>query len=211
MKPGLYRNELELDGSGNLIGITAEGQKNSFFALSMRVGENPDFAMIISEASADPSEFDDQLEEKYPQVESGDFDFTSLNGWSEEFLDEWNVNPADSDDKEDEDDWDDEEDDEEEDEEDDEEDEEKPASARDSDKPRDPRFPPIPANARVWSVNFTAPFDEYVFAFITEDYPFLLNNGKVSLNSKARDISRRALKFGQLKMNVPMMESVTIE
>lgn len=118
VKAGGYRCVLETDAGGNVIGLYAGDQKSSFYAQSLRIGENPEFADLIADGSVDSGEVDYQLEEKYPQLESGLFDFDGSTGWTEEFLAEWDraagsyADPEDWDDEDEEDDedWDDEDD-----------------------------------------------------------------------------------------------------
>lgn len=224
VKSGDYRYILETDRSGSITGLSAETPKNTFFAESLLIGENPDAVGTLSDNSVDSGEFEDQLEEKYPQLEN------LLFGESDDDWDDWDDDddgvwdPDDSDDEdpddedsEDSDDPDDEEDPDEPDDPDDEEDSGDPEGSEDAGNGQESpaedengKTRLVPAGTRVWSLNFKTYFDEYAYAFVADEPPILLRDGKAVLNSKGRDVSGKPFSVGKNKIAVPVMESVTV-
>ena len=71
---------------------------------------------------------------------------------------------------------------------------------------------PLPENARIWSLSYRRFPHIVVYVFTTEDPVLVMKNGRVVLNSAAKDLSGNRLKISQkLKSASPSFEPLTIE
>lgn len=199
VKVGGYKFAVEMDGSGNLTALTVQDKKNSFSARSLRISESPDAVILLSAESLDPAAFDDLLARNYPQLSRGLIDYsTSLDEEiDEDFLAMWNLTfedlvdpqvlpePSTMTDL--------------------------SATATDLPAVPDEELTPIPADARIWSLNFGDLMKSQVYAFVSLDPLLVLQGGKVALNKNAKDVNGTPVRLKKNKVTSPVLELVSIE
>ena len=208
VQAGNYKFSTETDQNGNLTALTAEDKKNHFYAKSLQISENHGAAMLLSTESLDPAAFDEIMALSYPQLSLGLIDYGSdFNAETDEkLLDIWDMNndyqmdsqplpePATMTDLE-------------------------PATMTDlnpatmTDLPAEPieDLIPIPADARVWTLNFGDFLNSQVYGFVTTDPIIVLRKGKATLNKEAKDVNGNAIKLKKNKITSPVLEIAIIE
>lgn len=199
VKTGDYKFSTEIDSNGNLTALTAQDKKNHFFARSLRISESPDAAMLLSTESLDPAAFDDILLHDYPQLTRGLIDYGTVSdaAFGDEYIAMWDMNfddlldpqllpePSTMTDL--------------------------PSTMTDLPEIPDEELTPIPADARIWSLNFGDLMKSQVYGFVTVDPLLVLQNGKAALNKDAKDVNGNAIKLKKNKVTSPVLELVTIE
>jgi hypothetical protein len=199
VKTGDYKFSTEIDSNGNLTALTAQDKKNHFFARSLRISESPDAAMLLSTESLDPAAFDDILLHDYPQLTRGLIDYGTVSdaAFGDEYIAMWDMNfndlldpqllpePSTMTDL--------------------------PSTMTDLPEIPDEELTPIPADARIWSLNFGDLMKSQVYGFVTVDPLLVLQNGKAALNRDAKDVNGNAIKLKKNKVTSPVLELVTIE
>lgn len=199
VKTGDYKFSTEIDSNGNLTALTAQDKKNHFFARSLRISESPDAAMLLSTESLDPAAFDDILLHDYPQLTRGLIDYGTVSdaALGDEYIAMWDMNfddlldpqllpePSTMTDL--------------------------PSTMTDLPEIPDEELTPIPADARIWSLNFGDLMKSQVYGFVTVDPLLVLQNGKAALNKDAKDVNGNAIKLKKNKVTSPVLELVTIE
>lgn len=199
VKTGDYKFSTEIDSNGNLTALTAQDKKNHFFARSLRISESPDAAMLLSTESLDPAAFDDILLHDYPQLTRGLIDYGTVSdaAFGDEYIAMWDMNfddlldpqllpePSTMTDL--------------------------PSTMTDLPEIPDEELTPIPADARIWSLNFGDLMKSQVYGFVTVDPLLVLQNGKATLNKDAKDVNGNAIKLKKNKVTSPVLELVTIE
>ena len=208
VQAGNYKFSTEIDKNGHLTALVAEDKKNHFYAKSLQISENPEAAMLLSAESLDPAAFDELMALNYPQLSLGLIDYGSdfsaetdenlLAIWdmSNDFLMDsqplpepatmTDLEPATMTDL-------------------------SPATITDLPAASVEELTPIPADARVWTLNFGDFLKSQVYGFVTIDPILVLQNGKAALNKGTKDINGEVIKLKKNKITSPMLELVTIE
>ena len=212
-KSGDYKCVAETDRDGNLTALTVQDRKSCFYAISAPILADPEAAMELSDLTADSGDFDEALEDKYPLV------VRFLEEYEEEEDDDWDDDESEDEDEEasddedveeDEDEPDDESDSEADDEADDEPDD-KTDSKSDAAGKKAEDQPTIPANAKIWALNFDNYMNASVFVFVSEDAPIILKNGTIAVNPKAKDINGKTIGLKKNKVPSPALELAAAE
>lgn len=212
VKPGEYQVITETDKAGNLTALTVKDKKNSFFAKSVQVSSNPQAATFLSIETVNPTSFDEQLEKNYPQLARGLIDYEAIGDdeLDPDFLAMFNLTrdslgnfglagdpstitdmgPSTITDM-------------------------GPSTTTDmgpstsTDLPEDADIGdlvPIPANARIWALNFGTLMKGQVYAFITTDPVIVMKDGKAALNPEAVDVNGNPVKLKKHKVSSPPIE-----
>ena len=228
VKPGDYQVITETDKAGNLTALTVNDKKNSFCAKSVTVSSNPQAALFLSVETVDQNSFDEQIEKKYPQLARGliDYDAVGDDELDPEFLAMFNLTrdslgnfglandpstitdmgpstttdmgpstttdmgPSTTTDM-------------------------GPSTTTDmgpsasKDVPEDEDLGdlvPIPANARIWALNFGTLLKGQVYAFITTDPVIVMKDGKAALNPEAVDVNGDPIRLKKHKLTSPPIE-----
>jgi hypothetical protein len=155
--------------------------------------------MLLSTESLDPAAFDDILLHDYPQLTRGLIDYGTVSdaAFGDEYIAMWDMNfddlldpqllpePSTMTDL--------------------------PSTMTDLPEIPDEELTPIPADARIWSLNFGDLMKSQVYGFVTVDPLLVLQNGKAALNRDAKDVNGNAIKLKKNKVTSPVLELVTIE
>jgi hypothetical protein len=211
VKAGEYQVLTETDKAGNLTALTVKDKKNSFFAKSVPVSGNLQAATLLSIETVNQNSFDDQLAKKYPQLARGLIDYEAVGDdeLDPEFLAMFNLTrdslgnfgladpstitdmgPSTITDI-------------------------GPSTLTDIGPSTSTNLPedtdaedlvPIPANARIWALNFGTLMKGDVYAFITTDPVIVMKDGKAVMNPDAVDVNGDPVKLKKSKLTTPPIE-----
>ena len=201
---GNYQYVTETDKDGNLTALTVKDKKSQFYADSMQLNESTDSITLLSVATLDPTSFDEQLAAMYPQLSLGLIDYTAGETEFDPGLAGLNNLPAEIEEKPPE-----------------------PSTMTDlspstmtdlgpstmTDLPAvpDEELKPIPANARVWALNFGDFITNDVYAFVMTEPLLQLKDGKAFLDPKMEDVNGETVNLKKNKLSSPVLEIAMIE
>ena len=201
---GEYQYATETDKDGNLTALTVKDKKTQFYANSIQLNESTDSTSLLSVATLDPTSFDEQLDARYPQLSRGLIDYAlGETEFDPRFTGLYNM-PAEMEQKPTE-----------------------PSTITDlapstmtdlgpstmTDLPAvpDEELEPIPANARIWALNFGDFITNDVYAFVMTEPLLQLKNGKAFLDPKIKDVNGETIKLKKNRISSPILEVAVIE
>jgi len=209
---GDYQYITETDRDGNLTALTVNDKKTQFYAESIQLNESTDSATLLSLSSLDSTSFDEQLAAGYPQLSRELIDYTagettfdpglaglySMPAETPEVPPEpstmtdlapstmTDLGPSTMTDL-------------------------GPSTMTDLPAVPDEELTPIPANARIWALNFGDFITNDVYAFVMTEPLLRLKDGKAFLDPKATDVNGGTVNLKKNKVSSPVLEIAVIE
>ena len=225
---GEYQYATETDKDGNLTALTVKDKKTQFYAESMQLNESTDSAALLSVSTLDSASFDEQLAAKYPQLSRGLIDYaagetefdpglarlfnmpavmegktpnpsnimypgpSTITDLGPSTITDLgpstmaDLGPSTMTDL-------------------------GPSTMTDLPAVPDEELEPIPANARIWALNFGDFITNDVYAFVVTEPLLQLKDGKAFLVPKIKDVNGETVKLKKDRISSPVLEVAVIE